>query len=737
MSDTDSLKIQLALSGGGLRATLFHLGVLWFLKQTDQLKRVSQIYSVSGGSIAAGHVLQHWDAYANGDVDQFKAAAKDLIDGSARYGIREHVKYNFVAPQLRFGQLLHCYIDGLARDKRDVKLRDVIKTPDFHILGTDFSIGRLVSFSRKGISLFAVDPDGQLREERAAMNARDAEFGLWEAVACSSAFPPMFAPHLISPVDYAAKDGRNIIVGDGGVYDNLGINLVEYLSRKQTDEKTIYLISDAGLPFRNGLVSGSSYKGMLDRVTRASDIQFYRLADSDMRRFGASLNDNSARKLVNVRIGDTVHGSTGDSVLDVKVQDLVASIRTDLDTFCDEEIQGIVQHGWEAARDALQQQAPELQINVTAEFAWSPAGRVVTQDQMEKRLKSSSGRKFYWGPLFSFWDFAAAFIVGLPFFSILIFGVIWFSGNQLISIGRYKALADIESGQIGILASWGYHLDKDEAIVTVQSSKKPEVVGSSYVILVMRVPTDGTPSNEETRTVVSKVHKFQGIGGTIIADRIPCSRLSGSIHYGDNVNFYLYKIPHDRILKIQVAIEKQSSQPLTIDRIKEEFNGVKLGAGMDTAVFDEHGDLIKCASSALEKSRKSPTENDAQRQRILDAYIVELGNRAEKVGRRVIQVATDPNTPKEEQVGVLRWKGEHIEVTNRGHLSIRAGQYDVFNGKLRELKDLLSSPEIASVSVTRQENMVKVFFAPLDEDLVTDIKNYIPELVHGLSFFEK
>jgi NTE family protein len=44
----------LCLSGGGYRAMLFHLGALWRLYETNLLKSIKRISSVSGRSITAG-----------------------------------------------------------------------------------------------------------------------------------------------------------------------------------------------------------------------------------------------------------------------------------------------------------------------------------------------------------------------------------------------------------------------------------------------------------------------------------------------------------------------------------------------------------------------------------------------------------------------------------------------------------------------------------------------------------
>jgi predicted acylesterase/phospholipase RssA len=55
----------LALSGGGFRATLFHLGVIRYLAEKQKLDEVKAICSVSGGSVLAAHLVLNWELYKN------------------------------------------------------------------------------------------------------------------------------------------------------------------------------------------------------------------------------------------------------------------------------------------------------------------------------------------------------------------------------------------------------------------------------------------------------------------------------------------------------------------------------------------------------------------------------------------------------------------------------------------------------------------------------------------------
>ena len=71
-------RLGLALSGGGFRATLYHLGVVRFLRDAGVLPRISHITTVSGGSILGAHLALHWKEYC-GSAEEFQQAADELV----------------------------------------------------------------------------------------------------------------------------------------------------------------------------------------------------------------------------------------------------------------------------------------------------------------------------------------------------------------------------------------------------------------------------------------------------------------------------------------------------------------------------------------------------------------------------------------------------------------------------------------------------------------------------------
>src|SRR5258706_2200942 len=53
--------VGLCLSGGGYRAMVFHVGVLWRLNEAGYLGKLDRVSSVSGGSITAAVLGLHWN----------------------------------------------------------------------------------------------------------------------------------------------------------------------------------------------------------------------------------------------------------------------------------------------------------------------------------------------------------------------------------------------------------------------------------------------------------------------------------------------------------------------------------------------------------------------------------------------------------------------------------------------------------------------------------------------------
>jgi predicted acylesterase/phospholipase RssA len=193
------MKIGLALSGGGFRATLYHLGLARFLRDAGILSSVTDITAVSGGSIFAAHLALNWGRYT-GSASEFDAAAAELL-AFIRLDVRNRIvrRYPLCLPLhwprrllglsnrklTRAGLLEYHYEKYLFGD---TSLFQLPEHPRLHILATNLSEGALCSFNRNGLWMIR-------REAAHASRIDQVHIGLATvpmAVAASSAFPGFF-----------------------------------------------------------------------------------------------------------------------------------------------------------------------------------------------------------------------------------------------------------------------------------------------------------------------------------------------------------------------------------------------------------------------------------------------------------------------------------------------------------------------------------------------------------------
>src|SRR6516162_9078286 len=170
-------KIGLALSGGGFRASLYHLGLIRFLRDAGLLSQVSHITSVSGGSILAAHLVLNWDRY-NGSPSECDAAASEFLS-FVRLDVRNRITRRFpLTLPLRWprwllrrsnrklsrtGLLEYYYEEYLYGD---TSLFELPEKPQLHILATNLSEGCLCSFHKNGLLMVRRRPGSTFHIDR-------------------------------------------------------------------------------------------------------------------------------------------------------------------------------------------------------------------------------------------------------------------------------------------------------------------------------------------------------------------------------------------------------------------------------------------------------------------------------------------------------------------------------------------------------------------------------------------
>lgn len=266
-------KVALCLSGGGFRATLFHVGALRRLNELGILSRVQTVSSVSGGSITNAVLATRWDELNASHRDGVFAAFDDLVATPLSV---------FCEKDLRTEVLLWDRVNP-------INWPDLIRR-DYSV--TDRLAAAYSSELDLGTPLSAL-PDAPKfvfcatnMENGALWQFRSDNMGSWytgwsepgdvtvsQAVAASSAYPIAFPPLVLSfdpAMEFRGGHGdpdevqshKSITVTDGGVYDNLGLEPVH-------NGHDIILASDAGRPLSEvAMPKLSPYS----RVSRSLDI---------------------------------------------------------------------------------------------------------------------------------------------------------------------------------------------------------------------------------------------------------------------------------------------------------------------------------------------------------------------------------------------------------------------------------------------------------------------------------
>jgi NTE family protein len=221
--------IALCLSGGGYRAMLFHLGVLWRLNDLAYLGKLDRISSVSGGSLTAAVLGMHWNRLgvtANAPAPGFPAVVDDVRRMAAVTVDIGAVLKGLFGPGTISGRVCAAYDKILFHG---ATLRDLPDTPRFVIDATSVQSAALFRFSK---------PYARDWREAGIPNPR---IPLAVAVAASSAFPPLLSPLVLQPAKYGCASAcpKKIFLTDGGVYDNLALE-------SAWKECRVILVSDAG-----------------------------------------------------------------------------------------------------------------------------------------------------------------------------------------------------------------------------------------------------------------------------------------------------------------------------------------------------------------------------------------------------------------------------------------------------------------------------------------------------------
>jgi NTE family protein len=262
----------LCLSGGGYRAMLFHAGGLIRLNEIGLLRTLDRVSSVSGGSITSAVLALAWPDLDFGPDGVARRLTTLVVDPLRKMAGRSIDKKSVLGGVLMPGRtvaetLARAYDRHLFHGATLRSLPADGAGPRFVINASNVQTGKLFRFSRP--------------------YEGDYSIGLWkdpatrvaDAVAASSAFPPVLSPHTVRPSgrfdpstagEHRADEFRaRVWLSDGGVYDNLGLETAWKRCRR-------ILVSDGGgqlqaepAPKRNWALHGIRILEIVDSQVRA------------------------------------------------------------------------------------------------------------------------------------------------------------------------------------------------------------------------------------------------------------------------------------------------------------------------------------------------------------------------------------------------------------------------------------------------------------------------------------
>ena len=444
-------KVGLALSGGGFRASLFHIGVLARLAELDVLRHVEVLSCVSGGSIIGAHyyleVRQLLQGKPDRDItrDDYIAIVRRLADAflaGVQQNLRTRVAAEFTtnirmllsstySHTERIGELYEKHLfAGVPGQGEEIWLNELLIRPkderaDFQprkhnwrrdakapvlilnatTLNTCHNWQFTAWFMGESPTLIDADIDGNERFRRMYYDeAPDGyqRFRLGRAVAASSCVPGLFTPIALPGV----YPDRTVRLVDGGVYDNQGAaGLLE-------QECSVVLVSDAS---GQTAVSADPSAAPLGVLWRADNVLQARLRQTQLADEKSRQRSGTLRGLMIVHLkGDLDvepvdwkdcpdpyrsseearplerQGPLTPYFVQKEIQGKLAALRTDLDSFSDVEALALAATGYQMTEHEFPRGVPGFPTSSAGSVPWRFLAAL--RDWMRCSVRSSDQR---------------------------------------------------------------------------------------------------------------------------------------------------------------------------------------------------------------------------------------------------------------------------------------------------------------------------------------------------------
>lgn len=361
MSQNDK-KIGLALSGGGYRATVFHLGVLKYLAEKGLLKNIEFVSTVSGGSLVPGLIFNQskmqWpdDQYF---INSVLPEIKTLIT-------KKPLQVSMIA--MKIAMPWYIFFNGAKTLSYSLKfllginknLQDLPDKPRWIINSTAYQTGKNWRFEKRRmgdwVANYVFQPDVSISD----------------AVAASCGYPVLVGPLILKSQRYnwhkvdrtteqktesTDPSHNKYHLWDGALYENLGLEgIFKPDADRPRKEIDTVIVADAGYS-RLLYTSRTPFSW----TKRLLDIPLRQIHSLRTRKFWSQIKKDPSVGAY-VKIGRTFEETLCDYEIqkddvpkdwsfydDTKIEG-IASYPSDFCLVSEDIFDALVQHGYEAAR---------------------------------------------------------------------------------------------------------------------------------------------------------------------------------------------------------------------------------------------------------------------------------------------------------------------------------------------------------------------------------------------------
>lgn len=239
-------KIGLALSGGGMRAAVYHLGVLKYLAQQHMLGDVAHISTVSGASICMGLIYGSNQNRWPDDETFLKKVLPAVKENITKKDIQWTALFRLLFSPYYWDKKVNL-LGNVMEQRWSVHgcLQDIPQYPLWTINTTCFETGKDFRISGKRMGVLS------------GAHVRCPKLRLSHAMAASAGFPVLIGPYKMKTAEYVWTDRSNTItvvpkdkvihLWDGGVYDNMGLDPLFSMKGEDalTDDIDFLIVSNA------------------------------------------------------------------------------------------------------------------------------------------------------------------------------------------------------------------------------------------------------------------------------------------------------------------------------------------------------------------------------------------------------------------------------------------------------------------------------------------------------------